>query len=109
MDITGYSPMRVGDLLPSLKIQVMTINRQVPANWNTASWSLLMTNLDTSAQKTGAGAFFILDADAGLMRYDWDVADTNENGKFRLSFKGIFQPSSKPLTIQPIYIEFDPR
>lgn len=104
IDINEVSPMVIGDTLPSLKFQIMDKNRIPPPNWDFGIWDLLMTNMDTGSQKIGQGPISIVNVDAGVLRYDWALLDTNTFGTYRISLRCVI--AGKSFTLDPIYIRF---
>lgn len=83
--------LKQNDTSPAIRAQLADQN-DVPINITGATVKFLM-RLGTASPKVNASAT-IIDAVSGIVRYDWQAADTDTNGNFSGEFEVTFSGGS---------------
>lgn len=96
--MTAFS-MKRNDLLPALAATLKNPDG-TPADLTSATavvFNMVGESLG-AAVIINRAAVVIVDASAGLVRYDWAAGDTTSAGDYRAEFEVTYSPGAKPMT-----------
>lgn len=79
--------MKVGDLEPPLRRQIIDAETGLPFDLTGASAKYIMTEPDKTTGKINAAAVIETPVTSGFVRYDWQSGDTDTAGDFPSEFQ----------------------